>query len=185
MLNIIDFTKKLFEGSKPPKIKPTVAINSREDLTDALAELQKHKAALLQVLANYNKAIAEASTLYCPTGQALQIAIMQMEESIIAYCEPRKTELLKGCEGKTVDLGVGKISWYLTAERLTATPDDYTAIEELRSKKLERYVVIETTLSKNAIKADWNAHKLGDKLTHLRLTGGNEKIKIETVGIEE
>lgn len=184
MLSIIEFTKQLFDG-KPPKAKPTIAINNREDLTNALAALQKNKADLLQVLANYNKAIAEASTLYCPTGQALQIAIMQIEESILSYCEPRKDELLKGCDGKTVDLGVGKISWYLTAERLSATPDEFAAIEELRKLSLDRYVVIEASLNKAAIKADWNTQDLGDKLTHLRLSGGNEKIKIETAGMKE
>lgn len=175
MLNLSDFTKSIF-GDKKPKIRPTVAINSREDLVNALAIMQTTSAQLMGVLADYNKAIAEAAKIYNPQGQTLQMQILQLEESIIAYCEPRKAELLKGCEGKTLDLGLGTISWYLTAGRVSAIPDEHAAIAELKALGLDNFVVVEETLDKNAIKSNWG--DLEDKLTHLKVGGGNEKIKV-------
>jgi len=166
-------------GRYPSTKKETIESDSR--FAELLHEYVRIGLALERLEIEMNEQIQAILERYIGQAQAQAQAYNELDKMLKDYAESRRDDFLKTGtddeDGKAVDFGVAVVKFRKNPDRITFAPDEQAAIAELRAKNLAQYYQVESSVLKNAIKANPEVLK-NHAIQSIKIAHGKEKIYI-------
>lgn len=126
---------------------------SREEATEALAEIGRRQRERERIQASMNDDIAEIKTKYEEEARPHNEQIAGLTEGLHAWCEAHRAELTNGGKVKSANMASGDVGWRITPPKVRVT-GKAAVIELLKALKLKRFIRLKEDVNKEAMLAE-------------------------------
>jgi phage host-nuclease inhibitor protein Gam len=152
---------------------------TREDACKALAEYAEIDRAVTQLTIEMNARLDEIKRDYYTRAQPLTAKAETLSSAIQAFCEANRSDLTKAGKTKTVNFGVGKVSWKNQPAKVAFTGNEDDLIDFIRrSEDKELSDLLRATFAINRVFA-LNRPDLVSKVPGIEIVEGSEAFEIK------
>ena len=147
--------------SKATRLKSTAekpVPQTREQVTDAIAEIGRSQRERARIQAAMNDEIAAIKLRYEEMARPHGDRITELSKGVQTWCEANRQALTDNGKSKTAALGAGEVRWRTTPPSCSVKAID-KVIETLRGFGLSRFLREKVEIDKAAILADPEAVK--------------------------
>lgn len=150
---------------------------TREEASEAIAEIGRLDRAVVRIDADLKDALAKIKAQYEGAAAPLVERRAALSEGVKAFCEGRRNDLTNAGKSKTVTFPAGLVSWRYAPPSVTWRG---VKVEELiaifKSLRLKRFIRVKEEVNKEAILDD---PKAAAKVPQLKIGSAGEAFVIE------
>ncbi|ACF01874.1 Mu Gam family protein [Rhodopseudomonas palustris TIE-1] len=152
---------------------------SRDEAGKAVAEFAAIDRQLAEIEIEMNKFIAEVKETFFARAAPLRLKADAIAGAVQAYCEANRSDLTNSGKKKTVDFGVGKVSWRNQPSKVTFSGKEDDLIDFIRrSNDVELSDMLRATFEVNRVFA-LSRPDLVAKVPGIEITEGGESFEIK------